>query len=124
MLLGINCLSQCLHFEIKYDILDRKCSPERFYTVTKIVRKVYGESSPTSWIPENDALFKTIPETRSLGITKRTALTQISNTSRQQISNNNSNSLNNSSQRLTADQLAMRTRLRRDYFLSFAARYL
>ncbi|GBL81671.1 hypothetical protein AVEN_93456-1 [Araneus ventricosus] len=49
-----------------------------------------------------------IPETRSTGITKRTALAQICKTSRQQIANNNSNSTNNSAQRLTAEQLAMR----------------
>ncbi|GBL92697.1 hypothetical protein AVEN_119093-1 [Araneus ventricosus] len=47
-------------------------------------------------------------------VTVKTALAQISSTSKQQITNYNSNSTNNSSQRLTADQLAKRTSLQRD----------
>ncbi|GBM12677.1 hypothetical protein AVEN_46161-1 [Araneus ventricosus] len=62
-----------------------------------------------------------IPETRCSGITKRIAFAQISNTSRHQIPNNNSKSTNSSSQHLTPDQLAMRTRLQRDYSKTFNA---
>ncbi|GBM19062.1 hypothetical protein AVEN_230262-1 [Araneus ventricosus] len=58
--------------------------------------------------------LKNILEPRSAGITKRTVFAQTSNTSRQQIANNNRNSSNSSNQCLTADQLAMRTRLERD----------
>ncbi|GBO28469.1 hypothetical protein AVEN_205048-1 [Araneus ventricosus] len=58
----------------------------------------------------NNALLKDIPETRSTGITKRTAFAQICHLSRQQITSNN---MNNSAQSQTADQLAMRTRLQR-----------
>ncbi|GBO08450.1 hypothetical protein AVEN_192484-1 [Araneus ventricosus] len=65
---------------------------------------------------DNEEQRPNIPETRSAGITKRTALAQISNTSTQQITDNNSNSTNNSSQRLTAGQLTMRTIPRRDCF--------
>ncbi|GBM79152.1 hypothetical protein AVEN_267506-1 [Araneus ventricosus] len=35
-------------------VMTRLCD---LYIVTKIVRWVYGESNPTSWIMENDALF-------------------------------------------------------------------
>ncbi|GBM41254.1 hypothetical protein AVEN_180547-1 [Araneus ventricosus] len=64
---------------------------------------------------ENDALFTNIQERRNTGNSKNTALAQISNTSRQQVTNNNSNSTNDSAQRLVAEQLAMRTRLQRDF---------
>ncbi|GBM07503.1 hypothetical protein AVEN_100708-1 [Araneus ventricosus] len=63
---------------------------------------------------ENDALFTNIQKKREAGKGKNTALAQI-NKSKQQITNNNSNSANNSSQRLAADQLAMRTTLRRRF---------
>ncbi|GBO14028.1 hypothetical protein AVEN_22728-1 [Araneus ventricosus] len=59
--------------------------------------------------PEAEALSQATSVPTS--ITKRTALEQISITSRQQITYNNSNSTSNSGQLLTAHQLTMRTRL-------------
>ncbi|GBM32444.1 hypothetical protein AVEN_136024-1 [Araneus ventricosus] len=82
--------------------------------LSKIVRWVYDENSPTSRIMENDVLFTNIQERRNTGKSNNTALAQFSNTSKQQITNNNSNSTNHSAQRLAADQLAMRTRPQRE----------
>ncbi|GBM75301.1 hypothetical protein AVEN_184216-1 [Araneus ventricosus] len=79
------------------------------------VMRVNGESSPTRRIMENDALFTNNSRKHQAQETRKTALAQISDTSRQQITNN-SNSTNKSSQRLTADQFAMRKRLQRDCF--------
>ncbi|GBM15082.1 hypothetical protein AVEN_150099-1 [Araneus ventricosus] len=70
---------------------------------------------------ENDALFMNNQERRNTGNRKKkTSLVQFSNAGKQQITNNNSNRTNNITQRLAADQLAMRTRLQRDSSLSEA----
>ncbi|GBO46508.1 hypothetical protein AVEN_257599-1 [Araneus ventricosus] len=74
--------------------------------VTKAVQQA-GYLKTTLYITNNS-------ETRSTGITKTTAIAQINNTSSQQITNDNSNNTNNSAQRLTVDQLAIKTRLQID----------
>ncbi|GBM28940.1 hypothetical protein AVEN_17983-1 [Araneus ventricosus] len=58
--------------------------------------------------------LKNIPETRSTGIAKRTALAQISNTNRQQITTNNSSSTFITARCLSAHPLAQQTKLQRD----------
>ncbi|GBO01769.1 hypothetical protein AVEN_121947-1 [Araneus ventricosus] len=95
----------------------KRNKPHGRILVRKIVQWVHGESNPASRIKNKWRTMRyltNISETRSTGITKITALAQISNTCRQQITNNNNNGVNNSAQRLTADQLAMRSRLQRD----------
>ncbi|GBL75666.1 hypothetical protein AVEN_154978-1 [Araneus ventricosus] len=54
---------------------------------------------------------------RWTGITKHNTL-QIINISRQQLTNNNGHSTINGAQRITADQLALRTKLQRDSCVS------
>ncbi|GBM34340.1 hypothetical protein AVEN_211879-1 [Araneus ventricosus] len=85
-----------------------------FNIVTEIARTVgYGESSPTSWLMENGALFLEYSRKHEAQVTGKTTLAQINNTSRQQIANNNSNGTFNSAQCLTSEKL--RTRLQRFY---------
>ncbi|GBM23003.1 hypothetical protein AVEN_172346-1 [Araneus ventricosus] len=74
----------------------------------KIVRLVYVESSPASRIMENDALFHEYSRKHGAHITRKTALVQISETSRQKVIDNNRNTTSNSAKRLKADQFALR----------------
>ncbi|GBM25623.1 hypothetical protein AVEN_82742-1 [Araneus ventricosus] len=77
---------------------------------------VYGENSPTSRITENETLFLNNYGKHETQVTVKTTLAQISSTIRYQITNNNINTTNDSSQRLTADQLAKQTSLARERF--------
>ncbi|GBM86726.1 hypothetical protein AVEN_191883-1 [Araneus ventricosus] len=85
---------------------------ENQHIVTKIIRWVYCDNSPTNRIMEKDVLFKEYSRKQEAQTTKKAVLVQ-RNIRRQQITNNNRNSTNNSAQRLTADQVALRTRLQR-----------
>ncbi|GBM44797.1 hypothetical protein AVEN_148299-1 [Araneus ventricosus] len=73
---------------------------------------VYGQRSPTlsHFIPR---IFQ---KSRSTESKKKAALARISIASRQAITNNDRDNTINSNQRLTADQIALRTELRRDYY--------
>ncbi|GBM84383.1 hypothetical protein AVEN_28707-1 [Araneus ventricosus] len=85
--------------------------------VTKIVSWVYVNAIQNAVLWRTKLLFNEYSRnTKHRRSNRRSAaLDQIRNTCRQQINNNNSNSRTNNDQRLTADQLAMRTRLQRDY---------
>ncbi|GBO14469.1 hypothetical protein AVEN_251389-1 [Araneus ventricosus] len=78
-----------------------------------MVRCVHNKNCPTSWIMENNTLFRNIPENSKPKKQEKIALVQISNSNRYQIINNKGNSMNKRVQYLKADQLAMRTRLQR-----------
>ncbi|GBM40865.1 hypothetical protein AVEN_14790-1 [Araneus ventricosus] len=84
------------------------------YIVTKIARLVNGESSPTSRIIENDALFHEYSGKYEEKTTTETALVQISCTNRRQITNNDSKNTFSTARRLSAYQIALRTKLQRD----------
>ncbi|GBN76165.1 hypothetical protein AVEN_203402-1 [Araneus ventricosus] len=87
------------------------------HIVTKIVRLVHGECSPTKWLMEYGALFHKYSRKHEARATRKTALVRISSTSRQKFTHNNRSRTINSSQRLTADQLALRTKLKRDHLV-------
>ncbi|GBL68332.1 hypothetical protein AVEN_121943-1, partial [Araneus ventricosus] len=71
-------------------------------TVTKIVRCVHVENSPTSRITEKRRFILEYSGKHEVQVTGKTALAQISNPNRQQITNKNSNSVFNTARRITA----------------------